>query len=66
MEQTKKAAVGVDAPMAAEAERTCDTGISATSNYNMARRIWEALTAVYAAENDIEVTVAVRKEAEAV
>ena len=66
MEKTKKAAVGVGAPMAAEAERTFDTGISATSNYNMACRIWEALTAVYAAENGIEVTVTVRKEAAAI
>lgn len=66
MEQTKKAAVGVAAPMAAEAERTSSAGISATSNYNMTCRIWEALTAVYAAENGIEVTVAVREEATAV
>lgn len=66
MKETKKAAIGVGAPMAAGAERTCDTGISAESNYTMTCRIWKALVDAYAAENGIEITLNVRKEAGAV
>ncbi len=63
MKETKKAAIGAATLTATGAERTCDTGISAESNYTMACRIWKALVDAYAAENGIEITLNVRKEA---
>ena len=41
-------------------------GFPADAGYDLARRIWEALTAVYAAENGIEVTATLKRRAAAV
>lgn len=41
-------------------------GFPANAGYDLARRIWEALTAVYAAENGIEVVATLKRRAAAV
>lgn len=49
-----------------EAENAAIQGFPADAGYDLARRIWEALTAVYAAENGIEVTATLKRRAAAV
>ena len=54
---------GRDAPVE---EGHAIQGFPADAGYDLARRIWEALTAVYAAENGIEVTATLKRRAAAV
>lgn len=49
-----------------DAENAAIRGFPVDAGYDLARHIWEALTAVYAAENGIEVVATLKRRAAAV